>query len=484
MAVSTLFTRFSSERQRDVVSLVVSAEQVVIAYHDSHGKPQSDTRPVTHSDPWKVAAQLISLHGVNKTDVQLVLGHGLYQSLLIDDPGLPDEDKRLALPFKLKDFISDSPSDIVADGFCLPVANRFQAFFCHKQPLIQFSNTLENRQCQLTHVSLEDVTLRQWTALDKTEMVLTRDGQGVLQLVAFHRGSLCFQRQIRGVTLDGQAMQPLVIDDLALEVQRSLDYLRSQLKGDQVTGLVVSVQGVDDTELAFQLSSRLSVAVRPQQLFNAGEYYQHMAIAALNPGYSPDVNLFSDDLSPKAPLLTFEKMLLVWGLTALLIVSVTAYQQFALGRAKQHFSLADRERQTAQSLSDELNEQLVRHVPSLSLVNGITDKKAVINAKRRALDAVKRHDAALQQGHADTFRALASLSRRDISLNAISVSQDALDLKGIASTPASVPAWLTSFRTQSPLASRMFEQMILDRDEDNRLSFSLVSRRGKGEGEQ
>ncbi|CZF78441.1 hypothetical protein [Grimontia marina] len=480
MAVSTLFAKLSPVKQRDVVSLVASAEQVVIAYQDGNGKTQLDAQTVTQSDLWMAATQLIARHEISKANVHLVLGHGLYQSLLIDDPGLSDEDKRAALPFQLKDFISDSPSDIVADGFSSPVANRFQAFVCHKLPLIQFSKALEKSQCRLTNVSLEDVVLRQWTRLDKTEMVLSRDSYGVLQLAAFHLGRLCFQRQIRGVILEGQMMSPSVVDDLALEVQRSLDYLRSQLKSVQVTGLVVSVHGIDDTELAFQLSSRLSVAVRPQQLFETEAHHQHIAIAALNCDYSPDVNLFSDGLSPKAPLLTFEKMLLVWGATSLLVVLVAAYQQFSLGQAKQFFSVADSERQSAQSLSDELNEQLALHLPSISLTNEVNEKKASIDAKRRALTAVKKHDAALQQGHADTFRALASLSRRDISVSSISVSQNALDLKGLASTPSSVPAWLQSFSTQPSLSDRVFEQMALSRDEKNRLNFNLVSKRENG----
>lgn len=481
MAVSTLFAKFSPVKQRGIVSLVASAEQVVIAYQDDNEKTQLDAQAVTQSDPWTAATQLISRHGISKVDVHLVLGHGLYQSLLIDDPGLSDEDKRAALPFQLKDFISDSPSDIVADGFSSPVANRFQAFVCHKLPLIQFSKALEKSQCRLTNVSLEDVALRQWTQLDKTEMVLSRDSHGMLQLAAFHLGRLCFQRQIRGVMLEGQMMPPSVVDDLALEVQRSLDYLRSQLKSAQVTGLVVSVHGIDDTELAFQLSSRLSVAVRPQQLFDTGAHHQHIAMAALSRDYTPDVNLFSDDLSPKAPLLTFEKMLLVWGATSLLVVLVAAYQQFSLAQAEKFFSLADSERQSAQSLSDELNEQMALHLPSVSLTNEVNEKKAAIDAKRRALAAVKQHDAALQQGHADTFRALASLSRRDISVSSISVSQQSLDLSGLAATPASVPAWLQSFNSQPPLADRVFEQMALSRDEKNRLNFNLVSKRESGE---
>ncbi|WP_028023160.1 type IV pilus biogenesis protein PilM [Enterovibrio calviensis] len=483
MAVSTLLARFSSSRQRNVVSLVVSASQVVIGYHD-HKKAQVDTQSISGTDPWTAALQLLNRHEITKSDLHLVLGHGLYQTLLIDDPKLSQEDIRAALPFKLKDFLSDSPSDIVADGFSSPIANRFQAFVCHKQPLLQFSAALEKRQCQLVAVSPEDLVLRQWTQLDKTEMVLTRDSQGILQIAVFDQGKLCFQRQVRGMLFEGDQLPPLVIDELALEIQRSLDYLRSQLKHAQVGGLVVSVNGVDDTELAFQLSSRLSVSVRPQTLFESGDHHQHVALAALERDCSPDINLFSDDLSPSSALLTFEKMLLVWGLTGLLIVLVAAYQQWQVSQSNEALETATQSRSTAESTSNQLNEQLALHVPSLSMVNDVNRAEAAIASKQKALEAVAVHDAALQQGYASVFRALSDLSRRDISVSDIAIGRDTLDIKGLAATPSSVPAWLQSFQTQQPLSGRVFEQMALTRDEKERLVFSLNAKREKGEAQK
>ncbi|MDD1792063.1 MSHA biogenesis protein MshI [Enterovibrio sp. ZSDZ42] len=483
MAASTLLARFSSSRQRNVVSLVVSVSQVVIGYQNN-GVAQVDAQSVTDTAPWSAALQLLNRHEITKSDIHLVLGHGLYQTLLIDDPKLSQEDIRAALPFKLKDFLSDSPSDIVADGFSSPIANRFQAFVCHKQPLLQFNAALEKRQCKLTAVSPEDVVLRQWTQLDKAEMVLTRDGQGVLQIAVFDQGKLCFQRQVRGMMIEGDQLPPLVIDDLALEIQRSLDYLRSQLKHANVSGLVVGVQGVDDTELAFQLSSRLSVSVRPQTLFETGEHQQHIALASLNRDCSPDINLFSDDLSPSRAFLTFEKMLLIWGLTGLLIVLVAAYQQWQVSQSNKALETATQSRSVAESASNHLNDQLALHVPSLNMLNDVSRAEAAITSRQKALEAVAVHDAALQQGYASVFRALSDLSRRDISVSEIAIGRDTLDIKGLAATPSSVPAWLQSFQTQKPLSGRVFEKMALTRDENERLAFSLNAKREKGEAEK
>ncbi|PMN68663.1 MSHA biogenesis protein MshI [Enterovibrio norvegicus] len=483
MALSSLIAKIPTRKQRQVVSLIVSANQIVIS-HLLHEVKHVASLPVTGTDATRVVAQLLQQQGVNHSDVHLVLGHGLYQSLLIDNPGLSDEDKRSALPFQIKDYISDSPSEIVADGYGLPVANRYQVFVCNKSLLAQLDDALKKNHCRLTNVSVEDVLLRQWTALDKAEMVLSQDGQGAIQLSVFSLGKLCFQRQVRGVMFDGVSLSPSVVDDLALEIQRSLDYLRSQLKEAQVSGLVVSVQAADNTELAFQLSSRLTVKVRPQTLFDSDDHLHNIALAALDNDSSPDINLFSDDLRQSTPLLSFERMLLCWGVSAFMLVLVAAYQQWQLSNANQALKVSASELKVAQTLSDELNSQLKLHLPSVSMVNDTQRAQESVRMKKAALDAVRQHDKALQQGHADTFRALATLSRRDVSVSDIFVSQGALNIQGSAASPDAVPAWLQSFETQPPLSHRVFEHMALVRDENDRLTFNLQSKRESEEGKQ
>ncbi|WP_232313472.1 MSHA biogenesis protein MshI [Enterovibrio coralii] len=426
-------------------------------------------------EPWGAALKLLNDLDINHVDINVILGHGLYQTLLIDDPGLNEEDKRAALPFQIKDFIAESPSDVLADGYASPIAGRFHVFVCNRNVLVHFYTQLKKIHCEPNLVTVEDVVLRQWTKLDKTEMVLSRDNQGVIQLAVFDKGKLCFQRQIRGLMLDGGTLQPLVIDDLALEIQRSLDYLRPQLKTSQVSGLVVSVEDIDDTELAFQLSSRLMVSVRPQSLFDEGAHHQHIVQAGNDASCSPDVNLFTKDLIPKTSWLTFEKMLFCWGATAFMLVMVSAYQQLQLTESKELVELSKLELNTAQTLSTQLDEQLKLHVPSLAIESEINEAEKRLAAKKSVLEAVRKHDTASQEGYSKAFNALASLSRNDISVSQIYAAQDTLDVKGLVATPESVPAWLSTFQTEEALANFDFKEMSLGRDEQNRLTFSLLS---------
>lgn len=68
---------------------------------------------------------------------------------------------------------------------------------------------------------------------DQTVRMLLWQPKGQdLQLLVFHQGGLCFSRQLRGFTALAGEHEPdaMLLDSLALEIQRSLDYLAGQLK--------------------------------------------------------------------------------------------------------------------------------------------------------------------------------------------------------------------------------------------------------------
>ena len=481
MAVSTLLERLHYSKQQHTVSLFVSASIVAVGF-DKEGKTQVASCSVS-SNPWLAARELLDELAFRKMTLNVVLGHGLFQSILIDDPGLSEQDKCLALPFHIRDLISGPPTEIVADGYSLQIADRYQVFATQKGPLLQFTNDLKKRRCKINCVSVESVVLSQWTDLDKTEMVLSKDGQGVVQLSVFNQGKLCFLRQIRGMTLDEAMLQPRIVDELVLEIQRSLDYLQQQLKAVKITGLVVSLQGVEDNELALQLLLRLSIPVRAQTIFEQADHFQHITLAALKEDFSPYLNLLlcGESLTQK-PFLTFGRMITFWGMSILLMGLAVAYQQVNLSKMQKELALSLNELELVKETSLGLDEKLSLHLPSLSLSNEVESLKELAASKRAALEAVMQHDGALQQGYVSTFDALTTLSRKDISIAEIFVSLGTLNLKGLAATPEAVPSWLQSFHSNPKLAARVFESMELTRNEkDTLLHFRLNSKRDEKE---
>lgn len=480
MAVSTFLERFNYSKQQHTVSLFLSVNQVAIGF-EKEGKTQVASCPVS-SDPWLAARELLDKLEFRKMTLNIVLGHGLYQSFLIDDPNLSEQDKCYALPFHIRDLISCSPSDIVADGYRLPIADRYQVFVTQKAPLLQFSNELKKRRCRISCVSVENVVLRQWTRLDKNKMVLSKDGQGVVQLSVFCKGKLCFLRQIRGMTLDEAILQPSIVDELVLEIQRSIDYLKTQLKGIEIGGLVVSLQGVENDELVHQLLQRLPIPVRSQTMFEHGDHFQHIALAALDPDFSPYVNLLvCGETLTKKPLMRFSNVLLSWFFMVLLLGAGIVYQQYLILQTEENLAYSAEQLAQVQAKTVQLDALLALHLPSMSLIKEVERLKETLASKRSALKAVFQHDEALQQGYVSTFYAFTRLSRKDISVSDIFVSLDKLNLKGLSANPEAVPSWLSSFQTQPELSNRRFGSMELTRNEKNQLEFNLMAEAKKTE---
>ncbi len=481
MAVSNILSRFTSNKQQNIVSLFVSTSRVVIGVMKS-GRLHVESLDVA-SDPWQSAQQLLQKLAITRVGVNLILGHGLYQGLLIDNPGLSEQDKRLALPFKIKDFISESPMEVIADGYLLPFGDRFNVYATNKANIINFAKYLHTRQCYLNLVSVESVSLKQWTQSDKTEMVLSSDGQGALLLSVFSENRMCFQRQVRGLVIEGRNLADELIDELALEIQRSLDYFKTQLKSVQVTALVVAAENVSNTELALKLTSRLTIAVRPQPALEQAEPHRQILKALLEQtAADAEINLYYPELLPQQPWLTFDKMVATWGCACLLVAGIAGYQHWKLNKTEKMLLGVTTELNISKRLFEELQERLKLHVPSLALVNEVELAENKILSQRLALDAVSQHDQALQQGYASTFGAMARLARPDISVDTFFVSLPRLDITGEARYPESVPVWVQTFQTEPTLAKREFEQMEISRDDKKRLMFKLISQREKAKG--
>ena len=85
----------------------------------------------------------------------------------------------------------------------------------------------------LQSIISDELALTSLYDADETVRMLLWQPKGQdLQLLVFHQGGLCFSRQLRGfISLTGEhEPDSMQLDSLALEIQRSLDYLAGQLK--------------------------------------------------------------------------------------------------------------------------------------------------------------------------------------------------------------------------------------------------------------
>lgn len=461
----------------DAVVLVAGDETDVIV----------DSMSISSTTEWhSVIGMLITKHQLSGSHIAIVLGRGLYQSLLIDKPDLNADELVLALPYLVKDLVNESPDDIIADGFSSLNNDRIQVFVTTRQQVNKIVLACQSAGCHVGCMTVESVVWGDFTPENRSQLVVHRYGNGNLQLTAFSHRKLFFQRQLRGfdvplVTASTSDTQALQLDNLALELQRSLDFLSAQLRDNPISQLLISCDKDDNQQLAIALNARLNVAVKPLEpsltlLTSTGA---RIAWAGLEQGLSSSINFYSQHLQPKRQWLTFNNMLLSWFALSLFMVLMSGGYAFKDRNLATELASSQAQLSAAKNQLTGIEQQLLLHTISPIKHQRASALEQEIAAKQSTLKAVAAHDGSQTVGYGGVLTQLADAASNNITLHRISISGNAMDLQGVARTPDAVPRWLGTFSHYSTLASRRFQLFNIGRDDTNHVTFILQAQRMK-----
>ncbi|PSW09593.1 MSHA biogenesis protein MshI [Photobacterium rosenbergii] len=479
---------FRKKTHSPAVGMALFADTVALVYQE--GKTwTTDEQAVSGVAGWAGAIRsLVEKHQLKGAEIRLVLGHGLYQSMLIDKPELPREEYPTALPFLVKELVNESPMELVADGFVAPLKDRLQAFSTQRKQVEQLEKACREVGCELLSVSAEEVVWGHLTAFERSQLVLHRRGKTNLQLSAFKHQVLCFQRQLRGFSVpllakdDTQSLEKnLQLDGLALELQRSLDFLSAQLRDAPITQLLISCDDDDDNELAQALSQRLNVNVEPVTPSHpslASNAVRVAYCAVIEPKHV-GINFYSDALKPKLELLTLPNIVMSWAAITVILGALAGWFSWQSHQQQQELA-ADKQRlQQKTAEVEQAKAALAKHLPSQIKVDVAHGLEQHLADKRAALEAIALHDSSLQVGYAGMMQQLSSAASGDISVQHLKVKGPQLNLEGLARTPDAVPAWLQEFKQYPSLSDRRFKLMSLGRNKQNIVTFKLLAERSQ-----
>lgn len=220
-----------------------------------------DTSGVTHcfrSEAGEAAltglASWIEQHDFQHLPVFVSLDHQDYELHLLDAPAVPDNELSDALRFRVKDMVSQPIEQKVVQGFRLPAdayRGRMDMAFAaviDRQRIQQLVGWAEELSLELKEVTIPELSILQLVAAMEPETSV-----GVLRLdhnegdfYLFQNGGLYMTRHL-GVGTDDLGLKTPAdgelssvdgglsletdsrLENLALEVQRSMDYFESQL---------------------------------------------------------------------------------------------------------------------------------------------------------------------------------------------------------------------------------------------------------------
>ena len=441
-------------------------------------EPQVTSIPLVNGDWESALKESLSSKAFNSNSVQLIVCANYYQTYQIDKPDIPESEWSVALPFLLKDLVSERVTEITASAVALPTSNKLQAYVLPKKLLDKLVKITLAAQVELKGVVPEDEIWGDSAGELSNFLLLQRSANTHFKLGAFVENTVCFQRTIRSVVppLTGVASSALQLDGLALELQRSIDYLSSQIKGTQLHQLKICCDEEDEAELQDALNNTLSSTVSllvEEERENSESLL--VKLAAEKDVFS--VNLYPDHLRPKKEFFTLENVAASWGLVCVLLLGGYFVMQYKTSNLDKELTVLQHQSNQLNQQVKQLNSKLIQHKPSPEKVAAVARLKRETQAKKEALKAVGQYDQSQQVGYSGVMNALAKLGRDDISLSQIYMTHNTLDLSGFARNAKVVPNWIGQFKSELNLVGRAFEKLKIGRNDQDVVTFELNTRR-------
>lgn len=199
---------------------------------------------------WPVIfTQIVKHYG--PAQLEIVLCNHYYQLISVDRPNVEPEEMTQALFWSIKDIISQNIHDVHIDHFQPPLANinKSNVVVVDKLWLTEIITAATDLGCEISGITIEELALSNLfpTHIQQARLVLCHRREQDLLLIVVKGGELYMQRHIRGFkrlySLTEDELKQGVVDNLSLELQRSMDYFDSQLRQAPVTSIELLIEG-------------------------------------------------------------------------------------------------------------------------------------------------------------------------------------------------------------------------------------------------
>ncbi len=230
-------------------------------------------QPLSPGEETGAALQRVA-RDLDGVDCCSVLAIGDYQLLLVEAPEVPPAELRAAIRWRIKDLIDFHVDDAVLDVFDAPaggargVQDHLYVVVARAALVQERIRQLEGAGIALDVIDIPELAMRNIAAL------LPEDEQGVAMLYFERdRGLITLTRDktlylARSLEIGYAQLQqtPQLIEQLALEVQRSLDYYDRHFQQAPVSAVTVAPFAGDAGELSEALQIQTGLPCRTLQL--------------------------------------------------------------------------------------------------------------------------------------------------------------------------------------------------------------------------
>jgi MSHA biogenesis protein MshI len=299
-AILSLFNK-KKGRCAGVVGLTFFSDGLALVYveHDGDGRAQvklSHTVDCASDAHAEALTAVVQQYQLQKSPCVAVMARGAYSLIQIDKPDVAENEMRDAVRWQIKDLLDFPAEDAVIELFSAASSASPQAAFAvaaAEKKVRYVVDAMRGAELDVRAIDIPELALRNIVAKtaenERGAALLTLwDGNGLITIV--HKGELCMARRINlgikeliaaadgdgsfaatssagdEIAVEISQAQQNILDDMVLEIQRSLDYYESSVAHQAVSALLIAPLTEPVPGLQDYLSSYLAPQVRSLDL--------------------------------------------------------------------------------------------------------------------------------------------------------------------------------------------------------------------------
>jgi MSHA biogenesis protein MshI len=206
-------------------------------------------------------------NNLTNTECNIALSISMYQQLQLNRPAVEDAEINQALQWTIKEQLS-SDDEFTIDYFEHPAADgeKLNVFAIKTEDIKEIRDGILNACLALNVIGVEELaTCNLLPPSDDAIITLKQEDGGQLSLNIVKRNQLFFSRRLRGyenlANFSQEELELGVVDNLSLEIQRSMDYFESQLRQAPVKKVYISLNTIHEDALADMLKQVIFISV-------------------------------------------------------------------------------------------------------------------------------------------------------------------------------------------------------------------------------
>ncbi|MBA6253076.1 MAG: Tfp pilus assembly protein PilN [Colwellia sp.] len=193
------------------------------------------------------------------------------------------------------------------------------------------------------------------------------------------------------------------------------------------------------------------------------------------------INLLQQDLLPKQVLVTLPRVVMLWCLALVFMLSWTFFDHYQVTELTAKYVALSQIKTNQDNQLAQLEDKLKANTADVKVLEELAMLKIVLKNKSVLLNELTDRTHTSVAGFASSMTELSLMHHKDISLQHVNITYQDLTFSGVARTPEAVPAWLAKFETSKFLSGKSFINFSLNENEQKLTEF-LVSSKSKTGG--